>query len=266
MLSCPTCDSDDLDKGTLTFSLLNVPVGCVACGYEWLRRLRGPAVDLRRPRAAYWALGVEVGVFLPWRRDPSALPPNDLSKLNQPDAAQMRSMQRPAGSPRLPRVLGHAQVLVTEHVPRYTNRDPQLWTITALPSRNRGFHHRRLFTLAFSNVEVRLADYDPKTGEDLCGALHVCSSPRTRGPSGDSNSGTDRYFKSSVRPTHTSRINRQAWSSEISTRHGHCSNFRRFREDLREGNLISIAQVPSVFPRFHTAAFVEQSLAGAESG
>lgn len=265
MLTCPACDGDDLDRGTLTVSPPDVPIRCVACGHEWVRTPQGAVVE-SKPRKDDWGLGLDAGSWVMWWSDPLSLPPGDLRQFNRQDPAQLRSLQRLTDLALGSKVLDLVQALVTEHLPRYKNRERQFWTLTALPSTNRTAHHQRLFTLSVSNVEVAWSGYDPKTGKDTGGALYVASSPHLK-------EGSERRLQQSCGSgvqlsgaTHT-----YAAENEATIVFTDLDQARVLLEDegvsdalrQRTANLMSDGQVPSLFYRFHNAAFAKQVMAGA---
>lgn len=266
MLSCPACESDDLDQGTLPASLPDRSIRCVPCGHEWIRTPQGAAIA--NPRNDNWGLGLDAGSFLLWIYSPSSLPPGELRQLNRQNPAHIRSLQRLTALALGSKVLDLVQVLVMEHLPRYKNREQQFWTLTALPSTNHTAHHQRLFTLSVSNVEVAWAGYDPKTGKDTGGALYVASSPRM-------DEGWERKLQQSCGSgvqlfgaSHT-----YAAENEATIIFASLKQARALLEDQevsdalrqRTANLMSDGQVPSMFRRFHNAAFAEQVMTGAET-
>ena len=266
MLSCPACASDDLDKGTLTVNPPDVPVRCVACGHQWVRTPKSAVIE-SNPRNDNWGLSMDAGSFLSWMWEPSCLPPGDLRQLNRQDPAQVRSLQRLTGLALGSKVLDLVRVLVTEHLPRYRNREQQFWTLTALPSTNRKAHHQRLFTLSVSNVEVAWAGYDPKTGTDTGGALYVRSSPLKEG----SERRLQQNFGSGVRllgASHTYAAESEAtvvFTSLDQAQALLCDQVVSEALRQRTAHLMSDGQAPSMFRRFHNAAFAEQVMAGVET-
>ena len=42
MLICPSCQGDDLDRGTLTVAPPEVAIRGVTCGHEWIRKPAAP--------------------------------------------------------------------------------------------------------------------------------------------------------------------------------------------------------------------------------
>jgi hypothetical protein len=266
MLSCPVCDGDELDRGTLTVSPPDVPVRCIACGHEWVRTPLGAAIS-SKARKDDWGLHMDAGSLVSWFWDPSSLPPGDLRQLNRQDPSQVLTLQKLKGLALGPKVLNLVRTLVTEHLPRYRNREQQFWTLTALPSTSRNAHHQRLFTLSVSNVEVAWAGYDPKTGEDTGGSLYVRSAPLKEG--------SERRLQQSCGAgvrllglTHT-----YAAEEEATIVFASLDQARALLEDQivsdslrqRTADLMSEGQVPSVFRRFHNAAFAAQVMAGAET-
>ena len=266
MLSCPACDSDDLDNGTLPVIPPDVPVRCVACGHEWVRTLPGLVVESKPPKDD-WGLGLDFSGWITWSLDPSSLPPGDLRQFNPQDPAQLRSLEQLTDLALGSKVLDLVHALVTEHLPRYKNREKQFWTLTAMPSTNRTAHHQRLFTLSVSLVEVAWASCDPKTGEDTGGALCVASSPHLKETSERS---LQQSCGSGVRlsgATHT-----YGAENESTIDFTDLDEARALLEDQavsnalrqRTANLMSDGQVPSLFRRFHNAAFAERVMADTE--
>lgn len=267
MLICPSCQGDDLDRGTLTVAPPEVAIRCVTCGHEWIRKPAAPGGSAAAQSGSGTSQRMSKDDFKAWLEDPDSLAPGDIRAFRRDDPAHLEPLQRLAGLRLGPASLSLLNVLISRHIPRYGATERESWTLTALPSTNRKARHQRLFTLSVSNVEVAWSGFDPKADEDTGGVLYVAESALAKG--------TERRLRRTYGQgvaIYGASHNYEA-QDEASVTFESLEQAERLLQDdqlsralrHRTLHLMQSGQVPGMFQRFHNAALAAKVMPGRSS-